>query len=206
MTHRLLLVLALFLPACSDPAPIDDAGRSDAGPRPDTAGNDVGSVDAPVTLPDAAGDPYAEARAVCIAEMNRLRATMGLPAYTRWGSAEACLDQQATADQMSGTPHGAWGAGTYPECNGNAQNECLGQGPEGVASCLQQMWDERNQAGCAGCDACRDAYRPDCPGCDFFGSTTGDVCGHYVNMSALYFTEAACGFSPTGGWVAINFR
>ena len=28
----------------------------------------------------------------------------------------------------------------------------------------------------------------------------------HVNMSALYFSEAACGFSSLGGWDVINFR
>lgn len=116
------------------------------------------------------------------------------------------MDAQANADQMSGTPHGAWSSGAFPECNGSGQNECLGQGADGVVSCMQQMWDERLLAGCSGCDACRDAYDPACPNCDFYGSTTGDVCGHYVNMNAAYFTEVACGFSTTGGWVTVNFR
>jgi hypothetical protein len=68
------------------------------------------------------------------------------------------------------------------------------------------MWDEKDQAGCAGCDACADEYNPDCPNCDFYGESTGDVCGHYVNMSANYFTMAACGFSTAGDWAAIDFR
>ncbi len=91
-------------------------------------------------------------------------------------------------------------------CNGNGQNECLGQGPDGIVGCLDQMWAERNQPECAGCDACADAYNPSCPNCDFLGTTTGHVCGHYVNMSARFFTEAACGFSSLGGWDVINFR
>ena len=91
-------------------------------------------------------------------------------------------------------------------CDGNAQNECLGAGREGIESCLQQMWDERLQPGCSGCDACADAFDSNCPNCDFFGTATGDVCGHYVNMSARYLSEAACGFSDLGGWNVINFR
>ena len=94
----------------------------------------------------------------------------------------------------------------FPSCNGSGQNECLGAGPNGIESCLDSMWDEKNQAGCSGCDACADAYNPSCPKCDFYGSATGDVCGHYVNMSAKSFTRVACGFSSLGGWDAINFQ
>jgi hypothetical protein len=67
------------------------------------------------------------------------------------------------------------------------------------------MWGEKDQAGCSGCDACADAYNPSCPGCDFYGDQTGDTCGHYVNMSAKYFTRVACGFSSAGGWATIDF-
>ena len=116
------------------------------------------------------------------------------------------VDSQASSDESTGDAHGAWSGSLFPECNGNGQNECLGGGPAGIVSGLGRMWAERDLAGCSGCDACADAYDPDCPNCDFFGSRTGDVCGHYVNMSARYFTEAACGFSDAGGWAVINFR
>ncbi|HTJ84195.1 MAG TPA: hypothetical protein VL400_20890, partial [Polyangiaceae bacterium] len=149
-------------------------------------------------------DPYAAEREICINKINELRATKGLSPYTRWTDAESCVDEQATSDEMTNSPHGAWVSGTYP-CNGGGQNECLGAGPSGIEGCLQQMWDEKDQAACSGCDACADAYDPSCPNCDFYGSS-GQVCGHYVNMSAKYFTAAACGFSSLGGWDAINFK
>jgi hypothetical protein len=145
------------------------------------------------------------ARQICIDKINALRATKGLPAYTRWTSAETCVDQQATSDEMNQSPHGAWQSHSYP-CNGNGQNECLGQGVAGIEACLDQMWAEGNQPACSGCDACADAYNPSCANCDFYGMATGMVCGHYVNLSAKYFTEAACGFSSLGGWDAINFQ
>ncbi len=116
-----------------------------------------------------------------------------------------CVDQQATQDEMNNTPHGAWLSQQYA-CNGNGQNECLGAGVNGIEGCLDQMWAEKDQPGCAGCDACADAYDPNCPNCDFYGQQTGDVCGHYVNLSAKYFSKAACGFSSLGGWDAINFQ
>ena len=37
----------------------------------------------------------------------------------------------------------------------------------------------------------------------------GSECGHYLNMSANYFTEAACGFSTVGSnqdWAVQNFK
>ena len=106
---------------------------------------------------------------------------------------------------MTGVAHGAWSSGKFPSCNGSGQNECPGWGADGITACLDSMWSEKDQAGCQGCDACADAYNPNCPNCDFYGQATGDVCGHYVNMSAKYFTKVACGFSSQGGWDAINF-
>lgn len=146
-------------------------------------------------------DPYAAAREICINKINELRATKNLPPYERWTSAESCADDQATQDESSGTAHGAFG-----QCSERSQNECLGYGPDGIASCLESMWAEKDQAGCSGCDACADAYDPNCANCDFYGTDTGDVCGHYVNMSALYYTGAACGFSDLGGWAVIDFH
>lgn len=153
-----------------------------------------------------ASDPYAGPRQNCIDKINALRATKSLPAYGYWSGTNMCVDQQATYDETNNKPHGAWGMQLYPTCNGSGQNECLGQGPGGIEGCLDMMWAEKDQAGCAGCDACAGAYNPNCPNCDFYGSKTGDVCGHYVNLSAKYFSEAACGFSSLGGWDVINFR
>jgi hypothetical protein len=157
------------------------------------------------TSTGSGSDPYEAAREACVGKINALRATKGLPAFARWKEAELCVDQQATEDETTGKAHGAWSSGKYP-CNGSGQNECLGAGVAGVEGCLDSMWAEKDQAGCAGCDACADAYNPSCPGCDFYGQATGDVCGHYINMSAKYFTKVACGFSAKGGWDAMNFQ
>lgn len=147
-------------------------------------------------------DPFEAQRQACVDKINSLRATKGLPPYERWKEAEPCVDQQATWDEEHGQAHGAWGMKLFPTCNGSGQNECLGQGPNGIEGCLDSMWSEKDQAGCSGCDACADAYNPNCPNCEFNGAT---VCGHYVNMSAKYFRKVACGFSSKGGWDAINF-
>ena len=150
-------------------------------------------------------DPHEAAREACVAKINALRIPKGLPALARWKEVETCVDQQATEDEMTGKAHGAWGSGKYT-CNGSGQNECLGAGVGGIEGCLDSMWGEKDQAGCIGCDACADAYNPSCPNCDFYGKNSGDVCGHYINMSAKYFTKVACGFSSLGGWDAINFQ
>jgi hypothetical protein len=199
-----LVVLTFFTVGCSSgPAP---GPTTDSGSLALTDASSATTDSGPLALTDAysATDPYSAARAACIAEINRLRATRSLPPYSAWTGVEACTDAQASSDQMNNAPHQAWGmhAGV---CDGNGQNECLGQGADGIVACLDQMWAEREQPGCAGCDACADAYDPSCPNCDFYGTATGDVCGHYVNMSARFFDEAACGFG-TGGWNVINFR
>lgn len=40
----------------------------------------------------------------------------------------------------------------------------------------------------------------DCANCDY------ETCGHYVNMSAQYYTQVACGFSSLGGWSTQDFK
>jgi hypothetical protein len=150
-------------------------------------------------------DPYAAARQLCVDHINELRATKGLPPYQRWTSAESCVDLQVTDDEKNNAPHGAWKSKKFP-CNGygSGQNECLGGGAAGIVGCLDMMWAEKDQPGCSGCDACTSPGG--CANCDFYGSQTGNVCGHYVNMRATYFSMAACGFSSAGGWAAINFQ
>ena len=191
--------MIITVAACGGSGNSGDAAGGDAA-----AGDDAPRADAPGPQIDASTDPLEAARAACVDHINELRATKGRPAYTRWGSAESCVDGEATSDEMTGTPHGAFNSGMT--CGASGQNECLGAGVAGIIGCLDSMWAEKDQAGCSGCDACADAYDPNCPNCDFYGSTTGDVCGHYVNMSANYFTMVACGFSSLGGWDAINFR
>jgi hypothetical protein len=203
---------ALTLPACSSKGtePTGSGGAGGAGGAPGstsatTASAGVTSTGATSPTTGSGADPNEAAREACVAKINSLRTTKGLPALARWTEVETCVDQQATADEMSNTAHGAWGSGQYT-CNGSGQNECLGAGVAGIEGCLDSMWGEKDQPGCSGCDACADAYNPSCPNCDFYGNTTGNVCGHYINMSAKYFTKVACGFSSIGGWDAINFQ
>ncbi|MFO0564176.1 MAG: hypothetical protein U0263_00865 [Polyangiaceae bacterium] len=149
----------------------------------------------------SSADPLEAARQACVDKINQLRATKGLSPYQRWTEKEACADQQSTSDEQSGNAHGKFG-----QCSEGGQNECLGSGSAGIEGCLESMWGEKDQAGCSGCDACAGAYTPNCANCDFYGDQTGDVCGHYVNMSAKYFTKVACGFSSLGGWATIDFQ
>lgn len=119
---------------------------------------------------------------LCVDLINQHRASIGLPPYKRWTSAEACSDGEATSDSQTGTPHGAFG-----KCGEFAQNECPGwPGAPGdiIGPCLQMMWDEG-------------------PGADFSKH------GHYINMSSTQYTEVACGFhvTPDGSvWAVQNFH
>lgn len=186
---------ALLLGGCGDDAGGSSGGGSggDGGPSSGTSQSTAPAAGTSVTG-GGEDDPYATERQVCVDKINELRATESLPAYGRWGDAEACCDDEATADEQSGEAHGAFGM-----CEEHGQNECLGHGPEGIAECLDQMWAEKDLPECTGCSLCH-GEQGDCANCVF------NVCGHYVNMSAEYFTEAACGFSDEGGWNVINFR
>ena len=192
----------------------NDAGTmNDTGTPPsDASGNpDVGNVDN--------SDGFAAARAACISEINKLRATEGRPAYTLndTPAIDMCVDEQATYDQKNDSAHDAWINMVYPTCNGNGQDECLGYGnsPAQVIACLDAMWNERTQSNCSSCGSCTTATKLtqsvlDCENtttCDFYGHY-GSECGHYCNMSADYFTEVACGFSTLGtskDWAVQNF-
>lgn len=211
------LVALLAATGCADDSASTSNGGSDSGGggsggettdggAPNgTGGSTTNAPDTTSTMDTtttAMVDPHAEARQLCIDTINELRATKGLPPYERWTEHEDCADQQATYDEMNNDPHGAVQGGV-PSCGGGAQNECLGGGASGIVGCLNSMWNEKDQAGCSGCDACNMAYDPNCPNCEFNGQT---VCGHYVNMSALYYSRAACGFSAQGGWATIDFQ
>jgi hypothetical protein len=149
-------------------------------------------------------DPYAADRQACVDKINALRATKGLPAYSHWQPIEACVDKQATHDESVNIAHDAF-INSNPSCGGNAQDECPGWAANQITACLDQMWAEKNQAGCSGCDACDTftIFNNQCPNCTFSGPTE---CGHYVNMSSKTFTMVACGFSTDGTWEAQDFQ
>lgn len=179
-------------------------GGSQAGGAAQGGASQGGSSTGGASQGGSSGDPHEALHQECIDKINEFRATKGLPPYQRWKEAEPCVDQQATDDEETGKAHGAWINGKFPSCNGSGQNECPGWGIDAIGSCLTSMWAEKDQAGCSGCDSC--TGNSGCENCDFYGNTTGDVCGHYVNMSSKSFSMAACGFSAKGGWSAINFQ
>lgn len=216
--------------ASDDDAALGDDGATsdDAAVVKDSATQDATKPGDSGTIKDAgtdsgivadSGDGFGASRTACINEINKLRATESHKAYALWETTaiDTCVDEQATYDQTAKSAHKAWIGNVYPTCNGNAQDECLGYGntPAEIVACLDSMWAERLQSNCAGCAACNGPKLTtaiiNCQStstCDFYGKY-GSECGHYLNMSADYFTEAACGFSTTGtktDWAVQNFQ
>ncbi len=166
-------------------------------------------------------DGFSASRTACINKINALRATntaVALQPLTlqNTDTVNSCVDQQATNDESKNSAHYSF-INNAPACSwgspsGSAQNECLqgyGTGPTGIESCLQDMWNEKDNANCAGCIGCT-AFGGACPNCDYYGNN-GPECGHYVNLSAPYFTSVACGFagaapSSQDGWSVQNFE
>jgi len=190
--------------ASSSGSTSSSTSSSSASSSSSTSASSSSSTSASSSGTTSSGDPYAQYRQACIDKINQLRGTKGLSPYQRWTSAEACVDQQATHDESVNKPHDAFNT-SNPSCGGYGQNECPGWSASSITACLDQMWAEKNQPGCAGCDACDTftIFQGNCPNCSFNGSV---VCGHYVNMSSKMFTGAACGFSTDGSWEAIDFE
>jgi len=197
----------------------DSGGTKDSGTTQDSGGTkDGGAQDSGGIVADS-GDGFGAVRTACINEINKLRTQNGHKAYGLWETSaiDQCVDEQATYDQKANSAHDAWINNKYPTCNGNAQDECLGYGNtvQGIVACLDDMWNERNQPNCATCDSCNSTQLTqqviNCEStstCDFY-DVYGSECGHYLNMSANYFTEAACGFSTVGSnqdWAVQNFK
>lgn len=184
-----VVLVGIVVGCSSDPGTLGGSGPSStstSSPSPSTTGTTEPS-------PSASSGPSADASAppttppapsgaqdVCVAEINKWRATEGLPPLARWTQAESCTDGQCKSDSETNRPHGAFG-----RCGENAQNECPGWNgePEAmIGGCLKMMWDEK------------------------FGS--GEK-GHYENMKSTRFTKVACGFytTPSGKiWAIQNFR
>jgi hypothetical protein len=206
-----------------DAAAAKDAGTTtkDSGTTTADAGktNDAGTTTQDSGIVANSSDGFGAVRTACINEINKLRASENHKAYALWETSaiDQCVDEQATNDQKKNSAHYSWINKVYPTCNGNAQDECLGYGNtvQGIVQCLDDMWDERLQSNCAGCAQCNGTTLTqsimNCQStstCDFYGNY-GPECGHYLNMSADYFTEAACGFSTVGSnqdWAVQNFK
>jgi hypothetical protein len=210
-----------------------DSTASDTGApgAPDTSKPDTSSsqsnidsgaeVDAGAVTSD---DGFGPSRTACINKINALRATdtaVALQPYTleNTSSLNTCVDTQGSNDAAMNSAHYSY-INNDPSCTwgsalmmGNSgQNECetgYGTDPAGIEQCLQDMWDERLQPNCAGCVGCTQ-YGGACTNCDFFGMS-GPECGHYVNMSAPYYTTVACGFggqapSSSTAWAVQDFE
>jgi len=142
------------------------------------------------------GDAYATYRQQCVDTINSFRATLGLAALVAWPAINTCVDGESTTDETAKSAHSAFG-----RCGESAQDECLGSNnTSGLVACLTSMWNEKNNAACSGCEACSGAYWKTCANCDY------STCGHYVNMSAHYYTQVSCGFSSLGGWSTQDFK
>lgn len=188
-----ILMVAFVIGACSDEASTLEGSAPDASSRatedasppvPSTTTSAAPSATGTGSnAPDASGPPPVTgttAQEICVAEINKWRATENLPPLQRWSSAETCSDGEAKSDAETGTAHGAFG-----RCTENAQNECPGwpgKPEQMIAGCLKMMWEEK------------------------FGS--GEK-GHYLNMKSTSFSKVACGFHVTSGgkvWAVQNFR
>ncbi|MCA9706003.1 MAG: hypothetical protein KDK70_09170 [Myxococcales bacterium] len=173
--------------ATSDPDPTtgSEGGTMDPGDTGDSSGGMMsGCEGGPLAepLPGCAPPPPPSTGDIhqdCVDRINQLRwECQCLPPLARWSDAEACSDQQSSADQNGGGPHGNFGS-----CGENAQNTCPNWGSEQqiIGGCLQAMWDEG-------------------PGEPFSEH------GHYINMSNTNYSRVACGFSYDGGvWSNQNF-
>jgi len=208
-----LIALLVATSACSS----GSHGGFDDTPG-DGGGGDSSRAD---SGPGMSGDGFDASRTACINKINALRATDTAVALTPYmledtATVDTCVDTQANNDQRLNSPHDSFIHST-PACMwgsamGFAQNECgtgYGTTPAGIEQCLQDMWDESLKPNCKGCVGCT-AFGGACPNCDYSGMM-GYECGHYVNMSAPYFTMVACGFagpqpsSPTA-WAVQNFE
>ncbi len=121
----------------------------------------------------------------CVDTINSYRATLGLPAYTRWTANEACVAEEATTDGSKNSAH--WSFINQMMCGSNAEDECPGYADnpltanDGIDTCLALMWAEKDQSICSGCATCDFPY-DNCTNCLFSGSA--GECGHYLNMKS----------------------
>jgi hypothetical protein len=128
-------------PMGTDGSPVGPDANATDGAVADTATGDTSAPPNGDAAPPAdGGNPSGSAEQICVDTINMYRATLGLPPYARWTSAEMCADGQAQSDSQTGTAHGAFGM-----CSENAQNECPGwPGPpdQMIPMCLAAMWSE----------------------------------------------------------------
>ena len=209
--------------------PSADTGVTKPPPSADTGVPTMTMMPEASATPDTGGggttitsaDGFAASREACINKINALRATdtaVALSPLTLQNTAttNSCVDTQATTDESMMSAHYSF-INNDPSCDWGsaeawAQDECANgydTTPSSIEQCLQDMWDESLKPNCKGCVGCT-AFGGACSDCDYSG-TLGYECGHYVNMSAPYFTMVACGFagaapSSSGSWSVQNFE
>jgi hypothetical protein len=202
----------------ADAGPLDSTPPESEAPETSTTGPADAGVD---TGPVTSGDGFGASRTACIDKINALRAAntaVALQPYTLQDTdmLDQCVDTQAGNDQGKDVPHYS-ANNNAPSCTwgspmGFAQNECAqgyGTTPAAIEQCIQDMWDESLKPNCQGCVGCTQ-FGGACSNCDYYGQM-GYECGHYVNLSAPYFTMVACGFAGSApsnpdGWSVQNFE
>jgi len=153
------------------------AGSGGAGGSGGAAGSDAGS--GPDTGPDAAaGDPDLQ---FCIDEINRYRAMLSKPPYTR----SSVLDTFAAAGaKMDGTAH-------------SPHKHFMTTGGGGVAFAENEIpWWPLASYG-----SIREIIRKGLASMWAEGPGSGSAHGHYTNMSSSMYTTAGCGVYVNGGEV-----
>lgn len=91
----------------------------------------------PSTAPSGTSSSVAQ---LCVDEINRYRATLGLRPLARAADREGCADGQIRDDAQSGNWHGRFGA-----CGESLQNECMSsptKADDMIRGCLKGMWAE----------------------------------------------------------------
>ena len=153
------------------------------------AGCVIGALGMMLLTPACAGakptkariDPYAEARARTISQINAYRAKVKLPSLSHWSEADSCSDEEARKDSKANQPHKSFGT-----CGEMGQNECPDWPDKdsiGIG-CMEQMWNEG-------------------PGKNYATH------GHYLNMTNPTYTKVSIGFYTTRAgkvWSVQNFQ
>jgi len=153
--------------------PTAELGESTLAPR--EGQGDLPAPPPPSAAPTGSGSSDLE---LCVAEVNRYRRKLGLPALRRAADLEACAAEGARADHASGQPHGHF-VGTQGCGIAFAENEIpkwpldyAGSVPNTIKKGVADMWAE------------------------------GPGGGHYENMKGNY-TELGCGIYTDGSAVTV---
>ena len=150
MTRRLLLAVVVGSTACTvhvgpSVRPTSAPRTAEVAPTPKASpprGPLIAAMGPrrPRTAPAARPGDSSELAQLCVDEINRYRATLGLHPLQRAADREACADGQIADDARTGHWHGRFGA-----CGESAQNECNASPTDRaqmIKGCLRGMWGE----------------------------------------------------------------